>query len=279
MIQTGEYNELSAKRQTDNGWYLVDEEDNEVLMPNKYIPENFEEGAIIKVFVYMDSEDRIVATTDTPLIFLNEFAYLEVKQVNKFGAFLDWGLEKDLLVPFREQQGRLTAGESVIVRLVHDEKTDRLFGTTKLNQYLETDHIVVSEGEEEVDAIIIDESDLGFKAIIEDAHQGLLYKSETFRTLEIGDKLKVWVKKIREDGKIDLSLQQQGYQNVEPAAQIILDKLEANEGFLALHDKSHPLEVAEYLHMSKKTFKKALGTLYSKRLISLEDNGIRLLKK
>lgn len=278
MIQLGEYNELAAKRQTDNGWYLVDDEDNEVLMPKKYVPENCEEGTQVNVFVYKDSEDRIVATTDTPLISINEFAFLEVKDVNKFGAFLEWGMEKDLMVPFSEQQNRISAGDSVVVRLVLDEKTERLYGTTRLNKYLVTEHIVVKEGEE-VDAIIIDESDLGFKAIIEDAHQGLLYKSETFRTLEIGDKLKVWVKKIRADGKIDLSLQQQGYESIEPAAQKILDALEKNDGFLGLHDKSHPLEIAETLHMSKKVFKKALGTLYSKRLISLEDKGIRSVKK
>jgi len=153
-----------------------------------------------------------------------------------------------------------------------------LFATTKLNKYIERDHLVVEEGEE-VDAIIIDESDLGYKAIIEDAHEGLIYKNETFLTIEVGDRLKVWVKKIRADQKIDLSVHQSGYNIVEPSAAEILKKLEENDGFLALHDKSHPMEIAEFLQMSKKTFKKALGNLYKNKLILLEEKGIRLVKK
>jgi len=278
MIQLGEYNELTAKRQTDNGWYLVDEEDNEVLLPNKYFTDEFGEGSTINAFIYMDSEDRIVASTDVPLIRLNEFATLEVKDVNKMGAFMDWGMEKDLMVPFSEQKFELRLGEKYVVRLVHDEKTDRLFGTTKFNKYLVTDHLVVEEGDE-VEAIIIDESDLGYKAIIEDAHLALIYKNETFLTIEVGDKLTAWVKKIRADQKIDLSVHKTGYDNVEPSAQEILKKMEENEGYLALHDKSHPMEIAEFLQMSKKTFKKAIGNLYRNKLILLEEKGIRLNKK
>jgi predicted RNA-binding protein (virulence factor B family) len=275
MIQLGEFNELKALRQTDNGWYLIDEEANEVLLPNKYVPEDFKEDTPLKVFVYKDSEDRIVATTETPLIRVNEFAFLEVKQVNNFGAFLNWGLEKDLMVPYSEQQYRMTEGESYVVRLVHDTVTDRLYASSKWNKYLVEDHLTVEEGEE-VDAIITEETDLGFKAIIEDAHLGLLYKNECFRTLEPGDRLKLFIKKIREDGKIDLSLQAAGYAHVEPSAQKILDILKQNDGFLGLHDKSHPVAIAETLEMSKKTFKKAIGALYKEKLILLEENGIRL---
>jgi hypothetical protein len=278
MLQLGEFNELKAKRSTDNGWYLVDEEDNEVLMPNKYIPEGFKEEDQISVFVYKDSEDRIVATTETPKMVVNEFACLQVKQVNKMGAFLDWGLEKDLMVPYSEQKSKMQEGEFYVVRLVHDTKSDRLFASSKLNKYLVQDHMIVATGDE-VEAIIVEESDLGYKAIIEDAHLGLLYKNETFRTLEIGDKLNVFVKKIREDGKIDLSLEQEGYGKVDPSSQKILQKLNENEGYLNLHDKSHPVLIAEILGMSKKTFKKAIGNLYKQRLILLEKNGIRLIKK
>ncbi len=278
MIQLGEFNELKAKRSTDNGWYLVDEEDNEVLMPNKYIPEGFKEEDEINVFVYKDSEDRIVATTETPKIVVNEFACLQVKQVNKMGAFLDWGLEKDLMVPYGEQKSKMQEGAFYVVRLVHDTKSDRLFASSKLNKYLVQDHIVVATGDE-VEAIIVEESDLGYKAIIEDAHLGLLYKNETFRSLEIGDQLNVFVKKIREDGKIDLSLEQEGYGKVDPSSQKILKKLNENEGFLNLHDKSNPVLIGEILGMSKKTFKKAIGNLYKQRLILLEKNGIRLNKK
>jgi predicted RNA-binding protein (virulence factor B family) len=277
-MQIGEYNELEALRQTDNGWYLIDEEKNEVLMPNKYIPENFSEGATIRVFVYKDSEDRLVATTDTPLITLNEFAYLQVKQVNNIGAFLEWGMEKDLMVPFREQPNKMQEGKSYVVRMVHDIATDRLFATARINKYLISEHITVSE-KDEVDAIILDETDIGYKAIIENAHLGLLYKSETFRHLEPGDRIKVWVKKIREDGKIDLSIEPLGYEKIEPNAQKILNVLEENNGFLPLHDNSNPLEISGFLEMSKKTFKKAIGNLYKQKLILLEDNGIKQIKK
>jgi len=278
MLQLGEFNELKAKRSTDNGWYLIDEEDNEVLLPNKYIPDSFKEEDEINVFLYKDSEDRIVATTEIPKIVVNEFACLQVKQVNKVGAFLDWGLEKDLMVPFSEQKNKMQEGEFYVVRLVHDTKSDRLFASSKLNKYLIKDHMVVATGDQ-VEAIIVDESDLGYQAIIEDAHLGLLYRSETFRTLEVGEKLNVYVKKIREDGKIDLSLEQEGIGKIEPSAQKILDKLKENDGFLELHDKSHPMIIAETLEMSKKTFKKAIGNLYKKRLIVLEKKGIRLKSK
>jgi predicted RNA-binding protein (virulence factor B family) len=278
MLQLGDYNELTAKRSTDNGWYLIDEEDNEVLLPNRYVPEGFKEEDALNVFLYKDSEDRIVATTDKPKVVVNEFACLQVKQVNKFGAFLDWGLEKDLMVPYSEQKNKMQEGESYVIRLVHDIKSDRLFASSKLNKFLVKDHITVETGEE-VEVIIIEETELGFTAIIEDAHLGLLYHNETFKTLEVGDRLNVYVKKIREDGKIDLSLEKEGYIKVEPSAQKILEKLQENDGFLALHDKSHPVLIAETLEMSKKTFKKAIGTLYKQRLISLKENGIQLIKK
>jgi predicted RNA-binding protein (virulence factor B family) len=251
MLQLGEYNDLEAGRLTDNGWYLIDEEGNEVLLPNKYVPENFEEGNRIKVFIYKDSEDRIVATVDKPFLVVNEFALLRVKQVNKFGAFLDWGLEKDLMVPFSEQKTKMIEGESYIVRLVHDARSDRLFASSRLNKYLVKDHIVVSEGEK-VEALIAEETDLGYVAIIEDAHFGLLYKNEVFRTIEIGDRIALYVKKIREDGKIDLSLDQEGIGKIEPSAKKILEKLNESKGYLALHDKSHPHLIAETLEMSKK---------------------------
>lgn len=278
MLQLGEFNELKAHRSTDFGWYLMDEESNEVLLPNKYVPQEFKEEDTINVFLYKDSEDRIVATTETPKVVVNEFACLRVKQVNKFGAFLDWGLEKDLMVPFSEQKNKMQEGESYVVRLVHDIKSDRLFASTKLNKYLIKDHMVVATGDE-AEAIIVEESDLGYQAIIEDAHLGLLYRNETFRTLEVGDRLKVYVKKIREDGKIDLVLEEPGFAKVEPSAHKILKKLKENDGFLQLHDKSHPLLIAETLEMSKKTFKKAIGNLYRQRLIVLENNGIRLKRK
>ncbi len=278
MIQLGEVNELIAIRLTDFGWFLEDEEGNEVLLPNKFTPEEFAENDRIKVFIFKDSEDRITATTQVPLIKLNEFALLKVKQVNKYGAFLDWGLDKDLMVPYSEQHNKMQEDESYVVRLVLDEKTDRLFASARLNRYLVSDHITVSEGEE-VDIIIIQETDIGFKAIIDDAHLGLIYRNEVFQPITVGQKMTAWVKLIREDEKIDLSLQAQGIENIEPSSAKVLDVLKENEGFLALHDKSNPEEITKLLQMSKKTFKKAIGSLYKQRYITLEENGIRLGKK
>lgn len=278
MLQLGEYNDITIIRITDHGWFLEDEDQNEVLLPNKFSTDEMEENQPIRVFIYKDSEDRITATTQKPLITLNEFACLKVKEVNKIGAFLEWGLDKDLLVPFREQHSKMQEGEEYVVRLIHDEKTDRLFATGRLNKYLETDHITVKEGDE-VEIIIIQETDLGFKAIIEDAHTGLIYRNEIFRPIKVGDRMQAWVKSVREDSKIDISLQKQGYGNIEPAAAGILDVLKRNDGFLTVNDKSKPEEITRLFKMSKKSFKKAIGNLYRQRLIELVDNGIRLSKK
>jgi len=275
MLQLGEVNELTIIRITDYGWFLEDEEQNEVLLPNRFVTEDMKANDKIEVFLFKDSEDRITATTQQPLISLNEFECLKVKDVNKFGAFLDWGLDKDLMVPFSEQHNKMNIDEQHVVRLVHDEKTDRLFATARLNKYLEFDHLTVKLNEE-VEIIILEETDIGFKAIIEDAHLGLIYKSDVFQPLKKGDKMKAWIKLIREDGKIDLSLQKFGYGNIEPSSQKVLDVLKENDGFLPLYDKSDPQEIVDSLNMSKKTFKKAIGNLYKQKLIKLEDNGIRL---
>lgn len=275
MFQLGEINELEIIRITDYGWFLEDEEQNEVLLPNKFCTEEMAAGQMIKVFLFKDSEDRITATTQTSLIALNEFACLKVKDVNKFGAFMEWGLDKDLMVPFSEQHSKMNVDEKHVVRLVHDEKTDRLFASARINRYLEFDHLTVKPNEE-VEILVTEETDIGFKAIIEDAHLGLIYKTDVFQPLEKGDKLKAWIKLIREDGKIDLSLQKFGYGNIEPSSVIILEELKKNEGFLPLHDKSNPQEIVQLLKMSKKTFKKSIGSLYKEKLILLEENGIRL---
>lgn len=276
MFQLGEINELEIIRITDHGWFLEDEEQNEVLLPNKFCTEQMAAGQMIKVFLFKDSEDRITATTQTSLIALNEFACLKVKDVNKFGAFMEWGLDKDLMVPFSEQHSKMNVDEKHVVRLVHDEKTDRLFASARINRYLEFDHLTVKPNEE-VEILVTEETDIGFKAIIEDAHLGLIYKTDVFQPLEKGDRLKAWIKLVREDGKIDLSLQKFGYGNVEPSSIKILEELKKNNGFLPLHDKSNPQEIVQLLQMSKKTFKKSIGSLYKEKLISLEKNGIRLV--
>lgn len=276
MITLGEYNLLRIDRILDQGAYLVDEEENDVLLPNKYMAENAQVDDEVEVFVYNDSEDRLIATNLTPKFTLNEFAFLQVKDVNRFGAFLDWGLEKEILVPFSEQNQRMEIDRWYIVRLLLDEKTNRLVASNKLNKFIETDHITVEEGEE-VDLLVSEKTDLGYKVIIEDVHQGLVYANEVFRELNVGETLKGYVKNIREDGKIDISLQKQGYGNVEPNARRILEMLKENDGFLALTDKSQPEDIYSQLHISKKIFKKAIGSLYKSKLIRLDKEGVYLL--
>jgi len=276
MITLGEYNLLRIDRILDQGAYLVDEEDNDVLLPNKYMAENAEIDDEVEVFVYNDSEDRLIATNLTPKFTLNEFAFLQVKDVNRFGAFLDWGLEKEIMVPFSEQNQRMEVDRWYVVRLFLDEKTNRLVASNKLSKFIETDHITVEEGEE-VDLLVIERSDLGYTMIINHVHKGLAFANETFRELNVGETLTGFVKNIREDGKIDISLQKQGYENVEPSALQILERLKKKEGFLALTDKSQPEDIYAQLEMSKKTFKKAIGGLYKRKLIRMTEEGIYLL--
>ncbi|MBN2236041.1 MAG: GntR family transcriptional regulator [Bacteroidales bacterium] len=275
MIALGEYNLLRIDRFMTPGAFLVDEEGKDVLLPNKYLPENASVGDEIEVFIYTDSEDRIIATTIDPPITLNEFGFLKVKDVNNIGAFLDWGLEKDLLVPFSEQNQPMEINRWYVVRLFLDDKTNRLVASNKLNKFLEVDYISV-EVNEEVDILVIEKTDLGYKLIINHVHKGLAYASETFRELNVGDTLKGYIKNIREDGKIDVSLQKQGYDNVEPSSKQILDLLKQQNGFLALTDKSEPDKIYDVLQMSKKTFKKAIGNLYRRKQIRLEEDGIYL---
>jgi len=276
MITLGEYNLLRIDRILDQGAYLVDEEGNDVLLPNKYMEENAKIDDEVEVFVYNDSEDRIIATNLTPKVTLNEFAFLKVQDVNQFGAFMDWGLEKEIMVPFSEQNQRMEADRWYVVRLLLDEKTNRLVASNKLNKFIETDFISV-EVDEEVEVIVIERSELGYTVIINHVHKGLIFANETFRELNVGETRKAYIKNIREDGKIDVSLQRQGYVNVEPSAMQILGEIKANDGFLALTDKSQPEDIYAQLRMSKKTFKKAIGTLYKQKLIKIDDNGIRLL--
>ncbi len=277
MIEIGKYNRLEVFRHTPQGTYLMDEEGYEVLLPQKYVPDGIEIDAELEVFVYNDSEDRLVATTQTPKIKLHEFAYLEVVQVNKFGAFLDWGLDKDLLVPFAEQSRKMITKQWYLVYLYLDEETERLVASSKLKQFLDQEHLTVAVGEE-VDLIVAKETDLGYNVIINNLHRGLIFSNEIFQSVQIGDRLKGYIKNIREDNKIDVSLQKQGFGNIEPNADKILTALQENKGFLPLHDKSKPEAIMLRLEMSKKTFKKAIGGLYKQRLIRIGEEGIYLVE-
>lgn len=276
MIEIGTYQNLKAARETPHGLVLLNEEGDDVLLPKKYVPEGLQEGGIVEVFVYTDSEDWPVATTQRPFAQRDQFAHLQVKEVSPLGAWLDIGLDKDLLVPFSEQDLRMEAGKYYPVYVYVDEETDRLVGSNRFRRFLTQENLTVEEGQE-VGLFILGFSDLGAKAAVNERHEGLIFQSDIFRPLQPGERLKGYVKTIRPDGKIDLALQPQGYAKVEPNAEKILTQLRASaNGFLPLHDKSDPELIRAQLQMSKKTFKKAIGSLYKQKLIDLEAGGIRL---
>ena len=276
-MEVGKYNTLQILRGTSVGMYLGDEEGNDVLLPHKYIPENTQIGESIEVFIYRDSEDRLIATTLKPLILLNQFAILEVVAATPFGAFLDWGLEKDLFVPFKEQNHKLQKGQWVPVYLYLDEQTDRLVASAKINKYFKNlDGVDLDEGQE-VDLLVFEKTELGHNVVINNLYKGLVYENETFRRLAWGDTTKGYVKLIREEGKIDISLQPLGFlKTLEPNQKTILEKLEASGGVLNLSDSSDPIEIQEVLEMSKKSFKKAIGVLYKDKKILINKDSIVL---
>jgi len=275
MIELGRLNTMHILRDTSVGMFLGGKDFEDTLLPNRYVPIDKRVGDEIEVFVYLDGEERPVATTTTPFVMRDEFAYLEVKEVNRIGAFLDWGLEKDLLVPFKEQTKRLNPGDWVFVKAILDTKTNRLLATMKWKKELTLELPPFYSGEE-VDVIIASETDLGYSAIVNNAYNGLLYSNEVFQDIAIGDQFKAYIKKVREDGKLDLQMQGIGASGIEPNAAKILELLEENEGKLNLHDKSSPDDIKRIAQMSKKTFKKAIGTLYKQRRIEILPEGIRL---
>lgn len=277
-MEIGKTNTLRINRATDNGLYLVDNEFEEVLLPNAYVTEELKIGDNIDVFIYKDSEDRLVATTEEPLIKLNEFAYLQVKDVNRFGAFIDWGLPKDLMVPFAEQNKKMEPGEWYLIFLALDEETNRLFGSNKVNDFVFFTEIDVKEGDE-VDLLLYEMNDLGMQAIVNNLYKGLIFKSDIHKEIKAGERLKGYVKNVRDDGKIDILLEPMGYKNViDKNSDLILSTLKEKEGFLKLSDKSTPEEIKEILGMSKKNFKKVIGNLYKKKLIEITNDGIRIKK-
>lgn len=281
MLEIGKYNTLTILRDTKVGLFLGNTTDDkdDILLPNKYVPKVFEIGEEITVFVYLDHEERPVATTLQPYILVNEFALLRVNYINQIGAFMDWGMEKDILVPFKEQARPMEKGKRYLVYLYLDEKTNRLVASSKTNQFLSNENITVEKGEE-VDLIVSHITELGINVIINEKHKGLLYKDEVYdESIRTGDRAVGYIKNIRPDGKIDVSLQKQGYENIEPNAEKIVDELRASRGFLRLNDNSHPEDIKTVLKMSKKTFKKAIGSLYKDKLIEIKDDGIYLVKE
>jgi predicted RNA-binding protein (virulence factor B family) len=278
MLLIGQNNTLQILRETQVGLFLGNgNEADDVLLPNKYVPKIYEIGEEITVFVYLDHEERPVATTLVPYIFLNEFALLRVNYTNQIGAFMDWGMEKDILVPFKEQARPMEKGKRYLVYLYMDEKTNRLVASSKTNQFLDNENITVHDGDE-VDLIISHITEIGINVIINQLHKGLAYKNEVFdEAIRTGDRMIGYIKNVRPDGKIDVSLQKPGFENVEPNADIILNELRASRGFLRLNDNSDPEDIKTILKMSKKTFKKAIGTLYRQKRIEIKDDGIYLI--
>ena len=273
MIELGNYNELEVLRDTSVGLFLGSTTGTEILLPNKYVPKTIDIGDMIKVFCYLDHEERPIATTLTPSVIRNKFGFLQVAEVNKIGAFMDWGLEKHLLVPFSEQRDKMKEGQWYVVRCYMDEVSFRLVGSNKIDKFLSNDKLTVRE-RQEVDLLFTRLTDLGWEVIINDQHKGLVYSNEIYKHVAVGDRTKGYVKNIRPDNKLDISLQPIGEKLLEPAAEAIYKKLMAHGGYLALHDKSDPELIKRELQMSKKTFKKGVGTLYRERKIEIKDDGI-----
>ncbi|MEY4792484.1 MAG: hypothetical protein RIT34_1291 [Bacteroidota bacterium] len=277
-MQLGKINQLTIQRFAPPGAYLVDAQENEVLLPNKYLDPEWSEGSEVDVFVMKDSSDRIVAITETPYILLGDFAYLEVVEINPYGAFVDWGLDKDLFVPFAEQRHALQIGEKYMFTLMYDYDTDRLFGSMKLKKNLVPCQDKNLEGQE-VTILIADEGKLGRNVIVENRYEGLIYKNHVTKILNEGEVMTAFIASVREDGKLDITLEVINDSRYDAAEQKILELLKAHDGFLYVHDKSEPDEIKAILGMSKKTFKQAVGKLYKHRRITLEANGIRLIQK
>ena len=273
MIEIGKIQELEIGRRVDFGCYLTDGND-EVLIPAKYVPENIDVGDKLNVFVYTDHQSRPIAVTIMPIGQLGDIVGLEVKAVTDFGAFLDNGLEKDLFVPNKEQAAPMKAGGVYAVKLVMDHKTNRMIGSSKVTAFLRKEVEELEEGDE-VRLVVWQKTDLGYKVIINSQYQGLIYNNEIFERVGLGDNRKGFIKKVREDGKVDVSLQKQGYQAVSDMSNVVLRKLHEFGGVLEMGDKSSPDEIKEVFGMSKKNFKKILGGLYKAGEIEIYDYQIK----
>ena len=276
MLRAGRIQKLTVSRISDYGLYLADEEQNEVLLPNRYISLTDKPGDEKEVFLYHDSEDRLVATTETPLLRVGEAGYLRVVDKTAHGAFLDWGLYgKDLFLPNRNQQGGIIAGRSYIVYLYEDSVTGRCVATCKLKSFINNDSITVAP-RQEVDLLVASESPIGYRVIINNRHWGMLYRNQLFRPIVVGDRTKGYVRKLTEDNRIDVSLQQEGFAQVKDSAEVLLQLVRDNGGFLPLNDDSAPEEVNRLTQTSKKVFKRSLGMLLKRGAVTVDEQGIKI---
>lgn len=275
MVEIGKYNTLRIVKDLDFGVYLDGGNDLEILLPARYVPKNVKPGDEVEVFIYHDNEGRIIATTAKPLALVGEFQYMEVKSVNNTGAFLNWGIMKDLLVPFKEQKMPMREGKWYLVYVRLDHVTGRIMASARIDKFLNNTPPLY-EHNQEVDLLVAEETEIGYKVIINNSHWGLIYHNEVFRRLEKGEHLKGYIKDVREDEKIDVSLTPLGYKKVEGITGTILESLKAQGGYIPVHDKSEPDVIYFLFRCSKKAFKQAIGALYKQGLISIEENGIRL---
>ena len=275
-ITLGAYNLLKVVKKVDFGMYLDGGVEGEILLPTRYVPEGCKIGDELNVFLYLDQDEKIIATTLEPLAKVGDFACLEVAWVNEYGAFLNWGLMKDLFCPFREQKKRMQKGERYIVYVKLDEESYRIMATAKVDKYLNQDKPAYKHGDE-VDLLVQQKTELGFKVIIDNAYGGLIYDNQVFRPLHTGDRLKGYIDRVRPDGKIDVTIQRTGRRQTEEFSDVLLAYLQDNGGHCSLGDKSPAELIADRFKVSKKTFKKAIGDLYRKRLITISDEGIDLV--
>jgi predicted RNA-binding protein (virulence factor B family) len=281
MIKLGDYNTLKIVKSVDFGLYLDGGEEGEILLPQRYVTNDMKIGNEVTVFIYLDQEERPVATTETPYAKVGEFVSLEVAWVNQFGAFLNWGLMKDIFCPFREQKKRMEQGQRHIVYIKVDEDSYRLMATAKVEKYLTTPIITdlpLLQHGAEVDILVWQKTDLGFKVIVNNKFQGLIFENQIFQPLHSGLKLKAYVDHVRQDGKIDIVLQPTGRQQTLDFAETLLRYLYENDGYCNLGDKSPAELIYDRFQVSKKAYKKAVGDLYKRRLITIEPDGIRLVK-
>ena len=276
MLQIGNYNTLRVVKLVSFGVYLDGGEGKEILLPTRYVPKGVKVDDEIQVFIYHDNEGRLIATTLRPKAVVGEFAFMRVKSVNDTGAFLDWRLMKDLLVPFKEQKMTMREGNWYLVYVHLDHLTGRIVASARIEKFL-GNVPPVYQLNQEVDLLVADDTEIGYKVIVDNLHWGMIYHNQVFQRLERGEHLKGYVKEVREDDKLDISLQPLGYQKIDGISQRILNALQMKEGFLPVHDKSDPEEIYSLFRCSKKAFKQAIGSLYKQRLIAIEKEGIRLL--
>ncbi len=275
MLNVANINTLTAVENSIHGYIMENEDGIKVTIPKAEVPGNLKIGDVLDLFVYTGTDNIFLATPLHPKLKVNEFGFLKVKEVNDQGAFLDWGISKDLFVPFSEQAQKMDVGQHYLVYLFIDKINGRPLASSKTNKFIERDTLTVVE-KDRVEILICEETDLGLKVIINNKHEGVIFHNEIFREIKIGERKTGYIKRIREDRKIDVALERTGFGRVDPSSRFILDKMKANNGFLALHDGSSPEEIKASLQMSKKTFKKAVGMLYKQRLVRLEKDGVYL---